>query len=533
MRINVESVAGDWRRCLTDRLHHKVLVAYNRFSKQFFRGITPAKLALGLGLISSLLFFLWCVFLRLAGAPASAFNMHDSLSYKAAADVHSFNALPPVFRDRLAFLGLLMILNDFSNLHNIIICVALLQLPATVSIFWLGLILSRRLGVAVISALVYALHPLIWFHGPKLGTDVIHAQLAITAVALSVRAKMLRTRGSVVVTLMLWLLVFLVRPTFWPMAVFLPLWWKRVGLIRTYGPTLALGLVLLTVPIFLTAANYRIYRVPVATFSMIENLHRCVVPRMKMFIQHRAKPVQRLSSLWHQLREIEAADDSRYRTLKLFQGGSPATAFPDAYHSLVKQDMSFVMQHKTLFFLTGLEEVVRQITAPPRSPLRLLDLEKSRRYADMHEVAVRKLHRLFLAFVALGATIALARHQGDIVIFLLACGLIVMIPFLLTWWITYDRLRLPLDILLLPLAVTGLCSKHAVLVIGAITFLAYLPARLFGAGTTYFVAVYIGLVGMFCFVAYRVFRSKLENTEPAGVRLAHSSRERDDGVDAR
>lgn len=301
---------------------------------------------------------------------------------------------------------------------TILWAVPLLAAAAAWAIGWIGWRVSGKAGVAVTAALGFAAWPSAYQYAPLLMTDGAHGFLAVAALAATLWWRDSGASRVAVLAALLWAATQSLRPTFFPVPLLLPLLLFRRGSTRARVATAAaLWLATCTVPAFVLVSNQIQHGRP------LPRPHCYAVPRL----QHQMG----LGSFWALRQECK----QQFRR------------DPDG---VVARERAFLLAHPREAAWSFGSEILSQTVFGPRpfySRARLACL-----YPAWTQLGWGAMAAFWTcAFVGL---LGLARRDPGLALFLAGSFVMVMLP-AANVTLVGGRIRFPLDLLFLPIAVAG------------------------------------------------------------------------------
>ena len=414
------------------------------------------------------------------GAPPYKFpyNMGDSGSYALSSQA-LFDSRPmaPLFRERIIFPIFLAAGNLLGNPARALWLMLPLHGLAVIAICYITSILSSKRWVPLVSGLLYVLTPSFYFFGIELGTDVLHAHLAVCATALAIAWPRTLRVSHLAGTSLLWMATQLTRPTYFPIGFgLLLLWWPCMKNRYTRVASAFALVATLLVPVYFICTNASRYGVFTPTFCGFENIHTIITPRIRMFQRHSEDPSRRYSRLFSEERD-KAMQNPDYLALKMRAAEPPSNDFRSHYRHLMQYNVEYIKNNKGLFLKSGMMELRSIIMACGRSPAHKI-IPGNPAFAAAHDSVIRKTTRLALPLGLLGLIIALTNRQWKIVAFASIFFAMVFIPSIMLWW-QGDRIRLSAELLMMPFVALSLGSLPGLGFIAGTTLLGYIPFKTF------------------------------------------------------
>ncbi len=303
---------------------------------------------------------------------------------------------------------------------------ALLAGAAAAAIAWITFVLTDRTAAALTAVLLFSVWLNAYQFSAQLLTDAPHAFLSVVAFAATLRWREREPAGAAWLAGALWMAAQSLRLTFFPLAVILPLLlWKRRPSGRYIAVSASLCLATAIVPALVIASNHRHHQVWSPSFSSSANLACHAVPRLQ-----------------------EELGMGRFRALRKkcherFRGMEPAEKIP----AQLDHAFAFLGQRPMLAFRSFAHEIGAQTTFP----IRPYAVRTTRHFYPAWMTTSRRTLGLFW-LCALGGLLVIARRDRGLALFLMATFWLVMIPAGVTH-LAGARLRLPLDLLFIPLVV--------------------------------------------------------------------------------
>jgi hypothetical protein len=297
------------------------------------------------------------------------------------------------------------------------------------AVAWLAGRLSGRLAPALLAGPLLCL----WFGAYRftagMGPDGMHAFLSVTALALCVEWR--RSERPLLGALggALWVAVQSLRPTFFALPLLLPaLLWKRGASPRYASVSLALWLASLAVPAFVVASNRIHHGVAVPSQVLANNLACYAVSRLE-----------------HE-RGLGEFDAFRWSCIEHFQRMPP--------HERVPAQMAYARKALLEKPAESLGSFLRELRVQALYPLHVWDVPKREALYPGWMQAGPGWLLLFWGCAAAGLAVQ-ARRDPGLALFLALAWLLVMLP-ATTSHFAGDRLRFPLDVLCMPVALAFL-----------------------------------------------------------------------------
>lgn len=302
---------------------------------------------------------------------------------------------------------------------------------AAAAVAWLAAYLTGRARSALLAGLLFCAWPSAYALSPALRPDGPHACLTVAAVAATLGWRASQRAGAALLAGALWVAVQSLRPTFFPLPLLLPPLLLARGRPRRYAlVSLALWLATLPVPAGVIASNWVRHGVATPSHVLTVNLACYSVPRLQEELG---------LGEFHALR---GACWARWR-------GMPADRKTRAQ---LEEAVSFLWAHPAAAAWSFLNEISVQLTYPLRP-------WGSTRQASLYPdwwVWGPLLAGGFWLCAAAGMYRVTLRDPG-LALFLMGAGAAVMLP-AATAHLVGGRLRLPVELLFLPVAVAALDS---------------------------------------------------------------------------
>ncbi len=369
---------------------------------------------------------------------------------------------PPIFRERLLLPVLMAVVRAVGLRETAVLyLLALLHMPVVLSVIYLGWIFSGKRAGGYVGAFLYGIYPNAFRYGVQIVPDMLHAQLAVCALAASVAFVRLPSWGRLVAGSVAWMCVLLARPTFYPVSLALAvLVWPCLRNPATRWSAVFLMASPLTIPLTFSISHALIYGVPTPSFGYIENIHRAVVPRMRMFERSWEEPGRTWTELWSEERDRTAMQHPAWDQLALYYPAPVSEGFATAYRQMMSDAHEYISKRPKLFVFSGLLEIKRILFHA--TPVYTV----GRQAGAQHVAWASRGHKMFLLLSCMGCLTAFARttHRRLAAACLLLVGL-SLAPSVLTWWITSDRMRLPMDLLVMPFVAGAFCNARALLAV--------------------------------------------------------------------
>ncbi len=302
---------------------------------------------------------------------------------------------------------------------------------AAASIGWLAFHVTGSTAAAVLAGLLFCLWPSAFQLSSALRPDGPHAFLAVTALATTVGWRVTRHLPLAGLSAGLWLAVQSLRPTFFPLPLLLPilLWLPRAS--PSYRrASAALWLATVLVPAFVVGSNWRTHGIATPSHVLTVNLACYSVPRLKEELG--------LGSFHELRRECW----SRYRRRP------PQEKVP----AQLEEASSFFRAHP----LPALRSFAHEIGAQMLHPIRpWASRQQEALYPRWAAIGSAGVGAFWLLGIA--GLYAVTLRDPRLAIFLLLSAAAVMLP-AATSHLVGGRLRFPLELFMLPVAVAGAAS---------------------------------------------------------------------------
>ncbi|NCC60190.1 MAG: hypothetical protein EOM12_04460 [Verrucomicrobiae bacterium] len=431
------------------------------------------------------------------GSP-DACDMPDTQLYREGAQaIINGVPLPPAIQDRM-LLPLLLAGAGKMNVSEFwfLLFPILLMFPVVVSVAYLARIFSEKTNTApVVAAIITVLLPSFYSYGPELGTDVLHAQLAIIAFSATVAWVESAKKKWVILAMGLWPLVQLTRQNFFflaPLAIIV-LWPTFFKENRLWS--IGLIMVMLLVPVKCLYTNYSLYGVCNFSLNAPEVLLRITGAKMKAHALNRENPGS-LAYYYEHVRGKVVNEDEDWRALNLYDTASiNRESFKKHYQSAVHRAKQFILDNKRDFLATSLSGVFVQLLVPPQYAARsTVSLTQSR--------VLRPIHKVALYFMVLGLLMLLLTKTRYAVFLLL-----VLFQFgscLVLYWAMGISARLPYELLLIPVMTVEMLKIRAWVGLSFICIFGYLPKRMldFSEWWLLTVAVFVISALLYAFIVH-------------------------------
>jgi hypothetical protein len=292
---------------------------------------------------------------------------------------------------------------------------------------WLAFAFTRRRRAALVAGLLFLAWPNAYALTPLLITDAAHGYLALIAFALTLA--WIRTSRTLFGWLAgaLWMATQSIRPTFFPLPLLLPiLLWRRGPSRSAARVSLGIWLASTAVPTFIIASNGVQHGLAVVSILEPETLACYAIPRMQEELGlGNARDLR--ETVWNRYRSIEDV--------------------PERAATERREAWAFIGAHTREALVSFRNELTEQLLTPMHPPnLKPLMGAPGRSWLVLHGPIA-----LFWFSAALG-WILLAMREPRIALFMSAVFIAVMGPATTSHWVG-DRLRFPLDLLFIPLAV--------------------------------------------------------------------------------
>jgi len=376
--------------------------------------------------------------------------------------------------------------------------VALLVVPTTVAVGWMGWLLGARARAAYVSALLFVMYPTAYQYGVLVETDTLHLYLAVMALACTINGMKTGSRATLATAACLWPLAHLVRPSLWGLMLFLPFFlWKRLADRKTRNYALAACAGIAFVPLLFSALNLARFGIISPSLHQAEILHVWTCSRVGAFIETR-KTGEPMSPLFNRA-VSRARKDPRWPVIH--GAFDRPEEFRDAYTSLLEDSRNYLRLHRKEMFHTTWSELRHQLTASWSYYNRYNAPSLDILYPDVHKI----LHIVFQlagVFSVFGLCFVFAGKNRDVVLFVLLGFVLMFIPSSLSCW-AGARMRMVMDAMLIPFVVAAASLPLSWKVVGALLVGAYLPRR-WGASHGYYRTVSAMLVLTGGFLSFRL-----------------------------
>ncbi|MFH0909619.1 MAG: hypothetical protein V1929_12735 [bacterium] len=355
------------------------------------------------------------------------------------------------------------------------------HVPAVLSIGYLARVVSGRRTVGLLGAFLYLLYPTVFNHGVHIGTDLLHAQLAVTAVACTIAWTRTRLISWACAALLLWPIVQLTRPTFFPVVLVLPFaLWVTIDRLRDLRWSLALLAMSVVVPLTFAVKNRIDYGVLTPSFAGLENVHRYLVPSINAVRRDAEEPDALMMHLWHEERDLKAGADPEYVAMKLYEPVPVPVCFAENYRILMQRDISFVKSNLVWLLRVFRANVSDELLIPPTWPFGPS--------GDIRDGLLRKAQKGALLLVMLGLVLGWVNGPRNHVLFAAAITGLVLVPAFLIWWVG-DRVRLPVDLVMVPFIAAAVTDGVVLAGMAVLAVVVYAPFRLLHLSTVYLYTV--------------------------------------------
>jgi hypothetical protein len=417
------------------------------------------------------------------------YEMPDSGSYLSCAQALK-DGVPfsPVFAERLLVPWLLYVLQGLG-----LPPVAFAGIPALLhglvvpAVYLLTMAVTQRRPVAWTAAVLYVALPNLYQFGPEIGTDVLHAQLALLAVAATVLWSQGAGAGWWWGAVVCWPLAQMTRPSFFfvlPLLAMLagPAWLDRSRRARAA----LLLLATLVAPLAVTWHNAKVYGVAAPSLTKPELLRRVMIPRINAFMRNAAQP-QSMTDLFYEERDVLALADPDWAALRPYSiGPRDPEVFRRHYDALNEASQAYIDQHREWLFRSSFTALYQQFLTPPRFVSEYLAAP-----AILTSV-LNALHKVALILIAAGLARLLVRSPCY-VLSVSAMAFMLLAPLIFYLWVP-TRARLPIELLMLPVLAFALFDVVCWALLGAVAVLGVGPRRLAGAGEAWLWGTALGAV---------------------------------------
>ncbi|NQZ96694.1 MAG: hypothetical protein HRU01_09305 [Myxococcales bacterium] len=289
--------------------------------------------------------------------------------------------------------------------------------------------ISGSAGAAALSVALFVFWWSAYQLSAALQTDGLHAFGSVVAVALTMAWRVRGRVGLAVLAGLAWMLVQSLRPTFFAVALLLPLivFVPAAGR-RRHAIAGALLASTLIVPALVTAANWQRHGVAVPSLIATVNLRCYAVPRLEEELG------------------LGVFKPRRERCLERFRGMDPA----ERVRIEREEASAFFAEHPFAFAASIGGEIAEQLGEPLRMTATPTQV---RHYPDWMTTGSAVLFAFWL--LAAAATLWIFTRQPWLGLFLVGWFALVMLP-ASTAHFTGGRLRFPLDLLAIPVVAAAL-----------------------------------------------------------------------------
>jgi len=390
--------------------------------------------------------------------------------------------MSPLFHERVVYSFLLAVVNAAGlPYHSLIWLTVPMEVPAVMCMALLGLLLTRRKYIAVISAVIYVLNPNSYQISASLLPDWLNGQCALISMALTLNWVLNGHKKSGYAACFMIPFTQMIRPTTFPMIVPLLILLFRKDSLASHRRTLngLLCLSALAYPLLTTAINYSLYGVPRPLLAPGLQLHHGYVSTIRAMLRNAETPGSITEYYFDEKHNValkhpaEVAIDS--------YGNSPIRAdFASNYYHIVQMSKEIISQHPGLrleIMLTGAQRYL--FFAPSFSP----GVNSSHLYPDWSST-MRKLHWMALVFTLCGAALMVRRLDPRVTLFILCWVGIVGLVLVGTHHDSV-RVRLLIDLMFIPFFAVGLLSVPTWISLFSLVLIAYGPRRFLGASHEY------------------------------------------------
>jgi hypothetical protein len=307
--------------------------------------------------------------------------------------------------------------------------VTLLAGLAAAATAWVAAVVSRRPWAAGVAGVLFCVWPSTYEFSPLIMSDASHGYLAVVAFALTLRWMQQASAWRGIAAAGAWAVTQSLRPTFFPLALILPiLLLRRDGAVHRRSVAVAMWLLSCAVPASVVGSNYAHYHMVTASDRLAVNLSEYSVPRLKEDMG------------LGDFAALKQAARERYATIADL-GERLAIEKREAW--------SFLAEHPWPAFRSFAKEGVGQML----SPLQPFYAPELRPFYPRWTVLPSFVLGIFWVSTAAGLLI-LASKDWQVALFLLGLFVLVMLPATTSHWVG-ARLRFPLDLLAIPLAVNA------------------------------------------------------------------------------
>lgn len=296
---------------------------------------------------------------------------------------------------------------------------------AGVAVTWITAVFTSSRWAAGAAGAVFCAWPSTYEYSPLLLTDAVHGYTAILAFAATLAWLRSHSASKGWLAVGAWTVTQSLRPTFFALPALLPvLLWRPARDTRFRRMALIMWLASWLVPIFVVASNVVHHQVATVSVYGPETLASFTVPRLK---EHMGMG---------SFRELREAASARYDPLPLME----------RYRVQRQESLEFLTTHPGAALVSLLGELVAQMLEPPR-------------YVAPHLASIFPVGMSLPGWLLVGYWLSAAvgivlmlRLRPAIAWFLLMGFFLVMIPATVCHWVR-DRLRFPVDLFAMPLAV--------------------------------------------------------------------------------
>lgn len=388
--------------------------------------------------------------------------------------IYGEDYFPQIYKERLLQPFLMASLTQLGFDRTAVLWITVLTgFLAIWSIAYLAHLLSRgRLSVILTACVLYIIYPNTYKYGATLGPDLLHAHLALFAIACTAGWAIERRQRMFTLALIGWPLVMLTRPTFFPVAVLMPILlfipvWRH----RAYKQSALLIVSLVVVPLFFTIQNHMKHDIRSPSLHTPEMLYRCVVALIHTFQDVEEKGAH-FAERYNYYRNVVPFENPAW--VDLFELNRPATNFTASYNTLLRESKAYISEHPEYVVQLVQHEAYRHAFG---YPLEYFPGTMPANELTTLQTVLRLTKRVGLMMGLFGLLLAVRLGRVELVLFLLGVCALVLSAALLVWW-TGDRFRLPVDLLLIPAIALALCAPIPWLILAAFAALAYIPFKL-------------------------------------------------------
>lgn len=342
-----------------------------------------------------------------------------------------------------------------------------------VALGWAAWRVTERQWAVVLSGLLFLVYPNAYQFGVLIETDMLHAYLAALASVTLWEARCSCRRLWLYVTGLLWFLTHLTRPALWGMGLLIPyIIWPLIRQRALRVSALFACVAALVVPVWFAAINFIRFGIASPSLHTAEILFVWTRSRVVAAVEARqdrallTPVVQREVGLRRQ--------DPRWKVLH--GEYKNAAEFASAYRSVLKESLDVLWRYKREWLKTTFGEWLHQLSYPLRYHHRYTTVSWPRE-EKLQAYLFRPLLKLAWWFGWCGG-VWLARGRHRILAWIVAAVAVLnFLPSALSCWLN-ARIRLPLDLLSMPLIVFGIMAPWAWVMLCSMVAVGYLPRRL-------------------------------------------------------